>query len=190
MEEHGYEIVWLPDDQFFEGEGDALFAGDTLFCGYKFRTDVSAHRSVAEILKCLVISVELVDPRFYHIDTCFCPLSDGGAVWFPPAFDEYGQRTIRNHVPNLIDVVEEEAAHFSCNAVVLDQRDRAPGRRAQADEVVRRTRVSLSSAADERVPQSRRRLQMPDDVHAAAGEGVGFKCKALGPSGGRPHLKT
>ena len=45
---HGYEIVWLPDDQFFEGEGDALFAGDALFCGYKFRTDVSAHRSVAE----------------------------------------------------------------------------------------------------------------------------------------------
>ena len=75
MEKHGYEIVWLPDDQFFEGEGDALFAGDALFCGYKFRTDVSAHRSVADILNCLVISVELVDPRFYHIDTCFCPLT-------------------------------------------------------------------------------------------------------------------
>ncbi len=120
MKQHGYEIVWLPKDQFFEGEGDALFAGDALFCGYKFRTDVSAHRTVGEILKCLVISVELVDPRFYHIDTCFCPLTDGGAVWFPAAFDEYGQRTIRDHVPNLIDVVEEEAAHFSCNAVVLD----------------------------------------------------------------------
>ena len=109
MEEHGYEIIWLPADQFFEGEGDALFAGDTLFCGYKFRTDVVSHRTIAEILNCLVISVELVDPRFYHIDTCFCPLTDGGAVWFPAAFDEYGQRAIRNHVPNLIDVVEEEA---------------------------------------------------------------------------------
>ena len=98
-----------------------LFAGDTLFCGYKFRTDVVSHRTVAEILNCLVISVELVDPRFYHIDTCFCPLTDGGAVWFPAAFDEYGQRTIRDHIPNLIDVAEEEAAHFSCNAVVLEQ---------------------------------------------------------------------
>ena len=76
---------------------------------------------MADILKCLVVSVELVDPRFYHIDTCFCPLSDGGAVWFPAAFDEYGQRAIRSHVPSLIDVAEEEAAHFSCNAVVLDQ---------------------------------------------------------------------
>jgi len=121
MEEHGYEVIWLPADQFFEGEGDALFAGETLFCGYKFRTDVAAHRSVAEILKCLVISVELIDPRFYHIDTCFCPLPDGSAFWFPAAFDEYGQRAIRSHVPDLIDVPEEEAVHFSCNAVVLDR---------------------------------------------------------------------
>ena len=121
MEDAGYEIIWLPKDQFFEGEGDALFAGDALFCGYKFRTDVNAHRTVADILKCLVISVELVDPRFYHIDTCFCPLPDGGAFWFPAAFDEYGQRTIRDHLPDLIDVPEEEAVHFSCNAVVLEK---------------------------------------------------------------------
>ena len=45
MEEHGYEIVWLPDDLYFEGEGDALFGGDALFCGYKFRTDINAHRA-------------------------------------------------------------------------------------------------------------------------------------------------
>jgi N-dimethylarginine dimethylaminohydrolase len=38
-----------------------------------------------------------------------------------PKLDEYGQRTIRDHVPNLIDVVEAEAAHFSCNAVVLER---------------------------------------------------------------------
>jgi len=48
-------------------------------------------------------------------------LPDGGAVWFPNAFDEYGQRTIRDHVQNLIDVSEEEAAGFSCNAVVFDR---------------------------------------------------------------------
>jgi len=121
MEERGYEVVWLPPDKYFEGEGDALFAADALFCGYKFRTDVSAHRAVGEILSCLVISVELVDPRFYHLDTCFSPLPDGGAAWFPAAFDEYGQHAIREHVGDLIDVVEEEAAHFSCNAVVLEK---------------------------------------------------------------------
>jgi N-dimethylarginine dimethylaminohydrolase len=122
MEEHEYQICWLPDDYYFEGEGDALFAGDMLFCGYKFRSDIKSHRAVADMLGCLVISVELVDPRFYHLDTCFCPLPDGAAVWFPAAFDEYGQRAIREHVAELIDVLPEEAMHFSCNAVVI-QRD-------------------------------------------------------------------
>ncbi len=121
MEERGYEIIWLPSDLYFEGEGDALFGGDALFCGYKFRTDINSHRAIADIFGCLVISVELVDPRFYHIDTCFCPLPDGGAMWFPAAFDEYGQRAIRDRLPNLIDVPEEEAAGFCCNAVVLDK---------------------------------------------------------------------
>jgi N-dimethylarginine dimethylaminohydrolase len=121
MKEHGHEVIWLPENLYFEGEGDALFAGDTLFCGYKFRSDINSHRAVADILGCLVISVELVDPRFYHLDTCFSPLPDGGAAWFPAAFDEYGQRAIREHVGDLIDVAEEEAAHFSCNAVVLER---------------------------------------------------------------------
>jgi N-dimethylarginine dimethylaminohydrolase len=120
MEEHGYQIAWLPRDHYFEGEGDALFGGDMLFCGYKFRSDIQSHRAIADMLGCLVISVELVDPRFYHLDTCFCPLRDGAAVWFPAAFDEYGQRAVREHVGELIDVAPEEAMHFSCNAVVLE----------------------------------------------------------------------
>jgi N-dimethylarginine dimethylaminohydrolase len=121
MEEHGYEIAWLPRDCYFEGEGDALFGGDALFCGYKFRSDIKSHRAVAEMLGCLAVSVELVDPRFYHLDTCFCPIATDTAVWSPAAFDEYGQRAIREHVPKLIDVAADEAAHFSCNAVVLDR---------------------------------------------------------------------
>jgi N-dimethylarginine dimethylaminohydrolase len=121
METHGYAVKWLPNDLYFEGEGDALFSGDALFCGYKFRSDIQSHQTVAEMLGCLVISVELVDPRFYHLDTCFGPLPGGNAIWFPAAFDEYGQRAIRDHVPELIDVEEDEAAHFCCNAVVLDR---------------------------------------------------------------------
>src|SRR5437763_3120954 len=121
MEHRGYQISWLPSDYFFEGEGDALFAADTLFCGYKFRSDIESHRAVAEMLGCLVVSVELVDPRFYHLDTCFCPLPNGAAIWFPAAFDEYGQHAIREHISDLIDVAPEEAAHFCCNAVPLER---------------------------------------------------------------------
>jgi N-dimethylarginine dimethylaminohydrolase len=117
--EHGYTVARLPDQLFFEGEGDALFCGDTLFCGYRFRSDIQSHQWLGEALRRLVISVELVDSRFYHLDTCFCPLGEGRALWFPPAFDDYGQRAIREHIPELIDLPPEEALRFACNAVVL-----------------------------------------------------------------------
>ncbi len=114
---HGYEVIHLPPELFFEGEGDALFCGDTLFCGYRFRSDVRSHNWLGQRMKCLVISVELVEDRFYHLDTCFCPLPDGGAIWYPGAFDDYGRRAIRGHVPDLIEVAQEEALQFACNAV-------------------------------------------------------------------------
>jgi len=71
------------------------------------------------LLNCLVVSLELVRERHYHLDTCFCPLSADSAIWYPGAFDEYGQRAIRHHIRHLIEVVPEEALHFACNAVVL-----------------------------------------------------------------------
>jgi N-dimethylarginine dimethylaminohydrolase len=116
---HRYETVSLPQDLIFEGEGDALFCGEVLFCGYHFRSDIQSHQWLGTHLGCLVISVELVDPRFYHLDTCFCPLSGSTAIWYPPAFDEYGQAAIRAHVHDLIDVSPGEAFHFACNAIVL-----------------------------------------------------------------------
>jgi N-dimethylarginine dimethylaminohydrolase len=119
FEQNGWEIIRLPEDLFFEGEGDALWCGDVLFCGYRFRSDIRAHERVAELLHQLVVSVELVDDRFYHLDTCFCPLPDGNAVWFPEAFDEYAQRAIRAHVRELVPVTREEALRFACNALVL-----------------------------------------------------------------------
>jgi N-dimethylarginine dimethylaminohydrolase len=114
-----YEVLHLPPERFFEGEGDALFCGDTLFCGYHFRSDVQSHRWLGELLRCQVISLELVDDHFYHLDTCFCPLPDGSAVWYPPAFDAYAQKAIRHHVAALVEVSKEEARCFACNAVVI-----------------------------------------------------------------------
>src|SRR5438067_1135888 len=64
MEKRGFQVSWLSNDYYFEGEGDALFAGDILFCGYKFGSDIKSHRAVAEMLGCLVVSPELVDLRF------------------------------------------------------------------------------------------------------------------------------
>jgi N-dimethylarginine dimethylaminohydrolase len=117
--ENGYEVIRIPNDFIFEGEGDALSCGDVLFCGYHFRSDIQSHQWLAAHLGRLVVSVELTDPRFYHLDTCFCPISANAAIWHPDAFDEYAQAAIRQHVPELIAVSPDEASRFACNAIVL-----------------------------------------------------------------------
>lgn len=114
----GYRIDTLPEDTCFEGEGDALWLGDTLFAGYRIRSDVRSHQEVGALLGRQVLSLELVDPRFYHLDTCFCPLDARRALYYPPAFDEYGRRVIAQFVPEPIAVTEADAARFGCNAVV------------------------------------------------------------------------
>jgi N-dimethylarginine dimethylaminohydrolase len=116
---HGFEVVELPTGDHFEGAGDALFCGETLFAGYRFRSDVRSHQWVGERLGVEVLPMELVDPRFYHLDTCFCPLAPGWAIYYPGAFDEYGRSVLRDRIPNLIEVAPEEAISFSCNAVVV-----------------------------------------------------------------------
>jgi N-dimethylarginine dimethylaminohydrolase len=116
---HGFEVIRWPAGMFHEGAGDALFCGDALFAGYRTRSDVQAHQWVAEQMGIRVLPVELVNPRFYHLDTCFCPLAPGEAIWFPDAFDAYGRRVFEAHVPKLHPVVESEAHRFGCNAVVV-----------------------------------------------------------------------
>lgn len=116
---HGFSVEHLPEGDFFEGAGDALFCGADLVAGYRIRSDAQAHQHLAASLGVRVLPVELVDPRFYHLDTCFCPFNETSAIWFPPAFDSYGRKTIEAHVPRLVAVAEEEAVRFACNAVVL-----------------------------------------------------------------------
>lgn len=116
---HGYRVANLEMSGDFEGAGDALFCGETLFAGYLHRSDISSHRQLGELLECPVASLELVDPRFYHLDTCFCPLEAGLAVYYPGAFDEYGRRVLERQIDDLIAVSEREALRFACNAVVI-----------------------------------------------------------------------
>ncbi len=116
---HGWEVLPSPRELSFEGAGDALFCGDTLFAGYRMRSDASGLQQIGELLGVRVLPLELVDPYYYHIDTCFCPLAPGHAIYFPGAFDEYGQKVLQEHVDKLIDVAEDEARSFACNAVVV-----------------------------------------------------------------------
>jgi N-dimethylarginine dimethylaminohydrolase len=117
--DHGFEVAVLPEAFHFEGAGDALFCGETLIAGYRFRSDVRSHQWIGERISREVLPLELVDPRFYHLDTCFCPLADDLALFYPGAFDEYGISVLRDRIKRLIEVAPEEAISFSCNAVVV-----------------------------------------------------------------------
>jgi N-dimethylarginine dimethylaminohydrolase len=121
FQQAGFETIKLPDGWDFEGAGDALFCGDTLFAGYLIRSDAGAMQWVAKQMGCRVIPLQLVDDSYYHLDTCFCPLSPTEAIYYPAAFDDYGRRVLREHVPTLIEVQPQEAARFACNAVVVRQ---------------------------------------------------------------------
>jgi N-dimethylarginine dimethylaminohydrolase len=116
---HGFEVVELPPGGYFEGAGDALFCGETLFAGYRFRSDARSHQWIGDRLGVQVLPLELVDPRFYHLDTCFCPLDEDAAIYYPGAFDDYGRSVLKDRVGTLIEVSADEATSFSCNAVVV-----------------------------------------------------------------------
>jgi N-dimethylarginine dimethylaminohydrolase len=115
----GFEVVTMPHGFHFEGAGDALFCGETLIAGYRFRSDVKSHQWIGERIGREVLPLELVDPRFYHLDTCFCPLAPDLALYYPGAFDEYGISVLRDRIKDLVEVAPEEAISFSCNAVVV-----------------------------------------------------------------------
>lgn len=119
LEAEGFSVEELPDGMYFEGAGDALFCGETLFAGYRIRSDAAAHQYVAAQVGCRVIPMELVDERFYHVDTCFCPLEPGVAMYYPAAFDDYGRRALAEHIPTLIPIEPDEAERFAANAVVV-----------------------------------------------------------------------
>lgn len=115
----GFQIVELPPEIYFEGEGDVLKCGDIWFAGYHIRSDIQAHQKLAELIGQEVLSLELTNDWYYHLDTCFCPLGNGSALYYPPAFDRYARTVLENQFSQLITVADNEAARFACNAVVV-----------------------------------------------------------------------
>jgi len=116
---HGFRVEHLPEGMYFEGAGDALFCGPALFAGYRIRSDALAHQEVGRRVGKPVLPLELVNPYFYHLDTCFCPLAVDEAIWYPQAFDRYGRKVIEERIPRLIPITEGDARRFGCNAVVV-----------------------------------------------------------------------
>jgi N-dimethylarginine dimethylaminohydrolase len=124
FEEQGYRVVRLCGDQDpprFEGQGDAIWhpGRRLLWIGYGFRTQKEAHEHIAKHLRAAHVSLQLVDPQFYHLDTAFCPLDENTVMYYPPAFTDEGVEQINTYFENTIAVGEQDAHNFACNAVAL-----------------------------------------------------------------------
>ena len=124
FESQGCTVHELPKDLPFEGAGDALLdrEGRWLWAGYGFRSELDSHPYLAKWLDIEVLSLRLMDERFYHLDTCFCPLNGGYLLYYPPAFDSYSNRVIEMRVApeKRIAIAEADAVNFACNAVNID----------------------------------------------------------------------
>lgn len=106
-----------------EGEGDFLVLGSMILAGTGFRTSLEAHVEAAEVLDRPVVSLELVDPRFYHLDTALAVLDDGTGdapadiAYYPGAFSPHSRRTLRDLFPDSLLVSELDALVLGLNAV-------------------------------------------------------------------------
>lgn len=119
------EVVELPAGVVQEGAGDCIWdAGRGLFwAGFGQRSTETAVPVIGEAFGQPVTPLELASPAFYHLDTCFCPLSGGEVLYYPPAFTPTTLATIRERVPPelRIEASAEEAAAFCVNAVNLER---------------------------------------------------------------------
>ena len=100
-----------------EGQGDLLPAGETILAGTGFRTDPRAHAEIAEIFGRPVVSLQLVDPRFYHLDTALSVLDDATIAYYPPAFTESSRAQLETLFPDAIVVESADAYVFGLNVV-------------------------------------------------------------------------
>jgi N-dimethylarginine dimethylaminohydrolase len=119
------EVIDLPDGLFHEGAGDAIWdAGRQLFwAGYGPRSSKAALGVLRETFGHEVAPLELASDRYYHLDTCFCPLAGGEVLYYPPAFTGAALAEIRARVPAdlRIEATDADAEAFCVNAVNLDR---------------------------------------------------------------------
>ena len=114
FEEHGVRVHRAR--HVHEGEGDFAVAGDVILAGTGFRTDRAAHTEVARLFDREVVSLELVDPRFYHLDTALFVLDADRIAYHPGAFSDRSRRELERRYPDAIVADEVDALAFGCNA--------------------------------------------------------------------------
>lgn len=112
---NGYDV--RDPRQVNEGEGDIIYADGVILAGHGFRTDPAVRGELRRIFGLPVVSLRLVDPRYYHLDTALCVLADGVAAYYPPAFDDASRAVIASLFDEIIEAKDEDAEVLGLNAV-------------------------------------------------------------------------
>jgi N-dimethylarginine dimethylaminohydrolase len=115
MARHGYQPKQTRHRN--EGQGDLLVVGPIILAGHGFRTDHRAHDEIARLVRMPIVSLELVDPRFYHLDTALAVLDNTTIAFHPPAFSAASQTRLRELFPDAIEVGAADANVLGLNAV-------------------------------------------------------------------------
>jgi len=122
----GYRVERFKDStRYFEGAGDAVWhpGKRLLWGGYGFRSEAESYEDVARVFDASVVALKLVNERFFHLDTCFCPLTPEAALIYPSAFSSESLEMILKAFPVVLSAPEAEAAGvLACSAAIVDCR--------------------------------------------------------------------
>lgn len=112
----GFKDFYTPKYDF-EGEGDALMWNDILFAGYPWRTTRESHRELSDFLGIKVVSLQLTDARFYHLDTAFTVVDAQTVALYSKAFTKESVAAVRKLVPHVLEATDEDALAYGLNAM-------------------------------------------------------------------------
>ncbi|TVR82214.1 MAG: hypothetical protein EA412_01725 [Chitinophagaceae bacterium] len=123
FENKGYQTIDLKKSEMFEGMGDAIphYGKNLIYGGFGHRTKKETYDEIAETLDVTIVCLELIDSRFYHLDTCFIPLDEESVILCPEAFTLEGLKVIEKLFSNVIRIPSTEASGlFSLNAHTIN----------------------------------------------------------------------
>jgi N-dimethylarginine dimethylaminohydrolase len=160
--ENGYQVIVEPH-AINEGEGDLVFAGRAILAGHGFRSEPAAADEAAALFGLPVISLRLVDPRFYHLDTALVVLDSDTVAYYPAAFDDASQGALASHFAELIEAKDEDAEVLGLNAI-------SDGRHVVLPEQARGLAAQLAGAGF---------VPVPVDLSEFLKSGGGPKCCTL-----------
>ncbi len=113
----GFKTAKLPDDIFFEGQGDLLNDGIRFFFGWGKRSEQAAKPYLETLLNSEIIDFELINPYYYHLDTCFAPLSEDVVMINPKSFKPEGIEKVYASFKHVIETNDQDNTFLACNLV-------------------------------------------------------------------------